>query len=215
VQPRLLALDLAPATNAQLRHRRSGRPTRSTQTGAPMHVEEVLTDRGVPALLVAAFLQWGESASRTAATARSAPAAMTPSQACWSPKRRDQERRYAKRMAPRGNRQPPITAATGVGLALLRENRQCFSPSSTAGKSGSARHGRYTNRWRNLAHAAIRRAGACQDCGRTEDLTAHLDPAFAGDHNSCTIDDLTTLCRRCHGRRDGRRAHARHARRST
>ena len=64
-------------------------------------------------------------------------------------------------------------------------------------------HGRYTNRSRTVAHAAIHRDGCCRDCGTTTDLTAHLDPGFAGDHNAATIDDLTTLCRRCHGRRDG------------
>ena len=71
--------------------------------------------------------------------------------------------------------------------------------------------GRYKSGWIRLAKAPIARDRACQNWGATDDLTAHLDPAFAGDHNSRPADDLTTLCRRCHGRIDGRRAHTRHA----
>jgi 5-methylcytosine-specific restriction endonuclease McrA len=67
--------------------------------------------------------------------------------------------------------------------------------------------GRYKAAWKHLAHACIARDGACADCGRETDLTCHLDPGYAGDHREATLDDVITLCRRCHGRRDGRRAH--------
>jgi 5-methylcytosine-specific restriction endonuclease McrA len=71
--------------------------------------------------------------------------------------------------------------------------------------------GRYRAGWTHLSRACIARGGCCQECGREDDLTCHLDPGFAGDHREATLNDVITLCRECHGRIDGRRAHARHA----
>jgi len=69
--------------------------------------------------------------------------------------------------------------------------------------------GRYKSVWTHLARACIARDGACQDCRSEQDLTCHLDPRFAGDHREATLADVVTLCRRCRGSRDGRRAHTR------
>jgi 5-methylcytosine-specific restriction endonuclease McrA len=61
--------------------------------------------------------------------------------------------------------------------------------------------------WRRLRQLALARDGyRCQHCGSTEDLTVHLHPAARGDHDSATLDASTTLCRRCHGKLDARRA---------
>jgi 5-methylcytosine-specific restriction endonuclease McrA len=63
--------------------------------------------------------------------------------------------------------------------------------------------GRTTDAWQRMRLAAFLRDGyACQRCGRTgtaKTLTVHLNPALDGDHLAATRDDLTTLCRSCHG----------------
>jgi 5-methylcytosine-specific restriction endonuclease McrA len=73
--------------------------------------------------------------------------------------------------------------------------------------------GRTTARWQRLRLAALHRDGyACQRCGQSgtrHTLTVHLDPALKGNHWIAALDDLTTLCRSCHGSMDAPRAHAR------
>lgn len=63
--------------------------------------------------------------------------------------------------------------------------------------------GRTTDAWQRMRLAAFLRDGyACRRCGVTGDrktLTVHLNPALDGDHLAATRDDLTTLCRSCHG----------------
>jgi 5-methylcytosine-specific restriction endonuclease McrA len=70
--------------------------------------------------------------------------------------------------------------------------------------------GRTTAAWQRLRLAAFYRDGyACQRCSRTgtrHTLTVHLDPALEGNHWIATLDDLTTLCRSCHGSIDAPRA---------
>ncbi|MEO5576451.1 MAG: HNH endonuclease signature motif containing protein, partial [Gaiellaceae bacterium] len=73
--------------------------------------------------------------------------------------------------------------------------------------------GRTTTAWNRLREAAIRRDGyTCQrsGCGATGTvgtLTVHLDPRLGGNHWIATLDDLTTLCRSCHGTVDAPRSH--------
>jgi 5-methylcytosine-specific restriction endonuclease McrA len=71
--------------------------------------------------------------------------------------------------------------------------------------------GRTTDAWQRMRLAAFLRDGyACQRCGKTGDrhtLTVHLHPALEGNHLAATRDDLTTLCRSCHGSVDAPRAH--------
>ena len=65
-------------------------------------------------------------------------------------------------------------------------------------------------RWKAARQAAIARDGGCVLCGVGHGLTVHHrvpvldDPALVFD-----VDNLVTLCRPCHGRVDGGRAHAR------
>jgi 5-methylcytosine-specific restriction endonuclease McrA len=71
--------------------------------------------------------------------------------------------------------------------------------------------GRTTAAWQRLRLAAFDRDSyACRQCGQggtRHTLTVHLDPALKGNHWSATLDDLTTLCRSCHGSVDAPRAH--------
>jgi len=63
--------------------------------------------------------------------------------------------------------------------------------------------------WKVARARAIQRDGACMLCGDTRQLSVHHtipvldDPARAFD-----IAYLVTLCRKCHGRVDGGRAHS-------
>lgn len=70
--------------------------------------------------------------------------------------------------------------------------------------------GRTTTAWQRIRLAAFHRDGyACQRCGKTGDrhtLTVHLSPALDGDHLAASRDDLTTLCRSCHGSVDAPRS---------
>jgi 5-methylcytosine-specific restriction endonuclease McrA len=67
--------------------------------------------------------------------------------------------------------------------------------------------GRTTAAWRRLRQAALQRDGyRCRRCGRQTGLTAHLDRRLAGDHTRATLDDITTLCRSCHGSTDAPRS---------
>jgi 5-methylcytosine-specific restriction endonuclease McrA len=70
--------------------------------------------------------------------------------------------------------------------------------------------GRTTVAWQRMRLAAFHRDGyACQRCGNTGDrktLTVHLNPALDGDHLAASRDDLTTLCRSCHGSVDAPRS---------
>jgi 5-methylcytosine-specific restriction endonuclease McrA len=73
------------------------------------------------------------------------------------------------------------------------------------------RQRRTTARWRAMRAAVLERDGRCLDCGATDDLTVHLDPALEGDHTAAGVDDCVTLCRTCHGRVDAPRASKRRA----
>jgi 5-methylcytosine-specific restriction endonuclease McrA len=70
--------------------------------------------------------------------------------------------------------------------------------------------GRTTESWQRMRLAAFLRDGyACRRCGKTGDrktLTVHLNPALDGDHLAAGRDDLTTLCRSCHGSVDAPRS---------
>jgi hypothetical protein len=70
--------------------------------------------------------------------------------------------------------------------------------------------GRTTAAWQRLRLAALHRDGyACRRCGRTgtrHTLTVHLRPELGGNHRIAALDDLTTLCRSCHGSIDAPRA---------
>ena len=71
--------------------------------------------------------------------------------------------------------------------------------------------GRTTAAWQRLRLAALRRDSyACQRCGQRgtrHTLTVHLRPELRGNHRIAALDDLTTLCRSCHGSVDAPRAH--------
>jgi 5-methylcytosine-specific restriction endonuclease McrA len=65
--------------------------------------------------------------------------------------------------------------------------------------------GRTTEAWQRMRLTALERDGyVCQHegCGATgtaKTLTVHLRPELGGNHFAATLNDLTTLCRSCHG----------------
>jgi 5-methylcytosine-specific restriction endonuclease McrA len=71
--------------------------------------------------------------------------------------------------------------------------------------------GRKSAAWTRLRLAALHRDRySCRRCGRAGDartLTVHLAPELHGEHWRARLDDLETLCRRCHGSVDAPRAH--------
>jgi len=60
--------------------------------------------------------------------------------------------------------------------------------------------------WRRVRDAVRRRDGACLECGTRRDLTVdHIIPRAQAPELAYDPDNLRTLCRRCHGRKDGSR----------
>jgi len=91
-----------------------------------------------------------------------------------------------------------ICTFAGCGKRIVLGNSRC----GLHGRSGGA-----TARWRGVREAAYRRDGyACVRCGDRGDLTGHLAPVLGGRHELATSDDVTTLCRSCHGVVDAPRA---------
>jgi 5-methylcytosine-specific restriction endonuclease McrA len=68
-------------------------------------------------------------------------------------------------------------------------------------------------RWRQVRDAVRRRDGECLECGTRRDLTVdHVIPRSVAPQLAYHPENLRTLCRRCHGRKDGARAAAATAR---
>jgi 5-methylcytosine-specific restriction endonuclease McrA len=68
-------------------------------------------------------------------------------------------------------------------------------------------HGRDRAAWRRLRLEVLARDGwTCRVCGSPA-TTVHITPELNGNHDAATVDACVSLCRRCHGRTDGRRAH--------
>jgi 5-methylcytosine-specific restriction endonuclease McrA len=62
-----------------------------------------------------------------------------------------------------------------------------------------------SSRWKKTRATVKARDGACVACGSTADLEVHhLTPARAAD-DPFDVDDLVTLCRRCHAQADAAR----------
>lgn len=61
--------------------------------------------------------------------------------------------------------------------------------------------------WRRISKMVRLRDGSCQDCGTTQQLTAHhLVPVRQAPHLALDPSNCVTLCRACHGRRERRAA---------
>jgi 5-methylcytosine-specific restriction endonuclease McrA len=75
-----------------------------------------------------------------------------------------------------------------------------------------AESGRSSYHWIKLREQAIARAGnRCQNpaCGvelTKHTATVHLDPKLKGNHRHATLNNVTVLCRSCHGSVDAPRA---------
>lgn len=108
----------------------------------------------------------------------------------------------------------PIVKPCRCGALIARTLKLCPSCQRADDRRRNEKRrtsGRTTAAWARLREAAIRRDGyACQRCGRegtVATLTVHLRPELAGNHRAATLDDLTTLCRSCHGSVDAPRSH--------
>jgi 5-methylcytosine-specific restriction enzyme A len=70
-----------------------------------------------------------------------------------------------------------------------------------------AAHHRFKNSpaWRKLRLTIIARDGGCADCGREDNLSVHHIKKFR-THPELALDpdNLITVCRSCHGRREAR-----------
>jgi 5-methylcytosine-specific restriction protein A len=54
--------------------------------------------------------------------------------------------------------------------------------------------------WKKVRELARRRDGACTRCGTNSDLTVHhVHSRRTHPHLALDVDNLTTLCRSCHG----------------
>ncbi|MFN0092910.1 MAG: HNH endonuclease [Acidimicrobiales bacterium] len=103
----------------------------------------------------------------------------------------------------------PVTATVcpAPGCTRITNGGRCHAHPMTTSPHDEQRRrdrrrssGRNTKAWARMRAATIARDEACTRCGSTTDLTAHHLTYPAG-----SIDDLTTLCRRCHGHVDGGR----------
>lgn len=64
-------------------------------------------------------------------------------------------------------------------------------------------------RWREARIRTLQRDGACLLCGGTRNLSVHHTlPVLDAPEHAFDPAYLVTLCRRCHGRVDGGRAHS-------
>ena len=60
--------------------------------------------------------------------------------------------------------------------------------------------------WKKIRDVARRRDGACTRCGTTTDLTVHhIHSRRTHPHLALDVDNLTTLCRSCHGSNENMR----------
>lgn len=118
---------------------------------------------------------------------------------------------------PRGSLQSmPMRRICGCGATIPATYARC---AACVRRDNARRHakqraqGKDTRAWDRLRRARLALDGyRCQDCGKRTDLTVHLEPMIHLDfdlqlrHDLATIDDVVTLCRRCHGHRDAPRA---------
>ena len=94
-----------------------------------------------------------------------------------------------------------------------RERRS--SPEALA-RRAEARKFYGSARWKKVRAQVRARDGECLECGDRERLTVdHVIPRAVAPHLAYAPDNLRTLCASCHGRKDGARAHASQARRSS
>jgi hypothetical protein len=86
---------------------------------------------------------------------------------------------------------------------------QCGRKGHLPKQTKDTMRGYHSRNWREVKwRAQVRDGFRCQQCGSPFALTAHLDPARQGDHYHATLDEVTTLCRTCHGTLDAPRATA-------
>ena len=90
---------------------------------------------------------------------------------------------------------------SGCGALLPAGTRGRCARCAKPQRSGSSRPEINTAAWQKLRRAARMRDGnRCVGCGATERLSVHR--AMAGPN---LLDDLLTLCSRCHGREHAQR----------
>lgn len=95
----------------------------------------------------------------------------------------------------------------------VEERRAYGRASKDTSARGRARRRVYDSpEWKAMRQRVMLRDGACRLCGTTRSLTVHhVRPAADDGAGALDMDNLVTLCRRCHGRVDGPKA-AKHKR---
>ena len=119
---------------------------------------------------------------------------------------------------------PTVHYCIDCGRTVASVTRgRCPSCLPAARAEQVARHGHRTGRmtdarrahqsfitsreWRKVSRQIRTRDGACVDCGTTEGLTVHhLTPVRVAPELGLDPDNLVTVCRSCHGRRERRAA---------
>lgn len=81
--------------------------------------------------------------------------------------------------------------------------RPCPCPTTVEHKTAKNRAKKYTSaRWQRVRRQRLELDGhRCTVCGTRQDLT--VDLTVGEDHSLARLDDCRTLCRACHGRKDG------------
>lgn len=112
-------------------------------------------------------------------------------------------------MVEKPDRPPMLCARCREARRPVRYSGDRRSPAATAARRESHRlYG--TAAWRRARELVKARDGACVACGALSDLTVdHIIPAGVDPSRALDLANLRTLCRSCHGRRDGARSHER------
>jgi hypothetical protein len=106
-------------------------------------------------------------------------------------------------MATRGGRVKHLARDGSLHDGIVNVCPICKRERNQSRYNKQKAHGRRGSAWRKRRLAILNRDGwVCHDCGQLAN-SVHLDPAWGPQHELAPDEAFTSLCRRCHGRRDG------------
>lgn len=113
-------------------------------------------------------------------------------------------------MVPEPDRPPMLCARCRAARGPARRRGERRSNPATIARRRESHRLYGTAAWRRVRELVKARDGACVTCGALTDLTVdHVIPATVDPSRALDLANLRTLCRSCHGRRDGARSHER------